>query len=404
MGYTAVRGGLSAIEHAEALAADKPRGVDALGLRQISGHLALALARVMAEGGVCDQELASLALKQAEGDTLEAAFLLRAYRSTLPRVGYSLTVSGREMVVNRRISSVYRDIPGGQVLGLTRDYSRRLLDFALAHTETAPIPAANGTTSLSGGGLLPNGLTADRHGWLSYGEGVTGAGGAAGAVGGADGEADADDSRDFPLVIDVLREEGLLGPAPTAADTGEPVDITREPPRFPMPRSGVLQTLARGEAGAMLMLAYSSMRGYGGTGHGAIAELRGGELPVRIAHPLTGRPVTLGHIEVSETHYISGGHASKQEPDQADYRLGYGLSLGRDERRAISMAVIDSSLRNASPNDKSPVADQEFVVYHIDSVEASGFVEHLKLPHYVTFQAGVQRSRRFRELLEASRA
>jgi alpha-D-ribose 1-methylphosphonate 5-triphosphate synthase subunit PhnI len=161
--------------------------------------------------------------------------------------------------------------------------------------------------------------------------------------------------------------------------------------------------LARGEAGSMLMLAYSSMRGYGGTGHGAVAELRAGELPVRISHPITGRPVTIGHVEASEVHYIAGGFSSLQESQVADYQLGYGLVVGRDERKAISMSIIDCSLRFAKPSDSMPVANQEFVVSHVDSVESSGFVEHLKLPHYVTFQAGLQRSRKLRELVEASR-
>ena len=152
----------------------------------------------------------------------------------------------------------------------------------------------------------------------------------------------------------------------------------------------------------MLMLAYSSMRGYGGTGHGAIAELRSGELPVRISHPITGRPVTIGHIQASEVHYIAGGFASKQESDIPDYQLGYGLVAGRDERKAISMAIIDASLRFANPGETAPIANQEFVVSHVDSVESSGFVEHLKLPHYVTFQAGMQRAKKFRELVEAS--
>ena len=65
------------------------------------------------------------------------------------------------------------------------------------------------------------------------------------------------------------------------------------------------------------------------------------------------------------------------------------------------MAIIDCSLRFAKPGDNLPVANQEFVVSHVDSVESSGFVEHLKLPHYVTFQAGLQRARKFRELVEA---
>jgi alpha-D-ribose 1-methylphosphonate 5-triphosphate synthase subunit PhnI len=132
MGYTAVRGGLAAIESAAALVDDMPVNSDApVRIDQIERHLQIAVGRVMAEGGLVDPELAALAIKQAEGDVIEAAFLLRAYRSTLPRLGYSHATNGNEMLVLRRVSSVFRDIPGGQMLGLTRDYTQRLLNFAL---------------------------------------------------------------------------------------------------------------------------------------------------------------------------------------------------------------------------------------------------------------------------------
>jgi alpha-D-ribose 1-methylphosphonate 5-triphosphate synthase subunit PhnI len=379
MGYTAVRGGLEAIESAAQLVEEMPTNSQSpVGLEQVNRHLQLAAGRVMAEGGLVDPELAALAIKQAEGDLIEAAFLLRAYRSTLPRLGYSHAVNGKDMLVLRRVSSVFRDIPGGQVLGRTRDYTQRLLNFDLAGHHTKG-EARDGNHA---DGFSHNGAGSNNHPFSSQGEG-------------AGGEV-------YPLVIDFLRDEGLMAAAREVPPTEEPFDVTRTPPSFPMPRSGWLQVLARGEAGSMLMLAYSSMRGWGGTGHGAIAELRYGELPVRISHPITGRPVTIGHVDASEVHYVAGGFASLQESEVPDYQLGYGLVVGRDERKAISMSIIDCSLRFAKPSDTMPVANQEFVVSHVDSVESSGFVEHLKLPHYVTFQAGVQRARRFRELVEAS--
>jgi len=278
---------------------------------------------------------------------------------------------------------VFRDMPGGQVLGLTRDYTQRLLNFGLLDGARS-----NGTGAgrLNGRDALTLALSQEARG-LDAG-------------GGVEGEAASGDA--YPNVIDFLREEALMAPAPERPPEDEPFDVTRTPPVFPLPRSGWLQVLARGEAGSMLMLAYSSMRGWGGTGHGAIAELRYGELPVRISHPVTGRPVKIGHVEACEVHYIAGGFASLQESEAADYQMGYGLVVGRDERKAISMSIIDCSLRFAKSSDNMPVANQEFVVSHVDSVESSGFVEHLKLPHYVTFQAGMQRSRRFRELVEAS--
>lgn len=358
MGYTAVRGGLDAIERAEALVARMPVCSDnPIRPNQVTDHLAIAADRVMAEGGLIDARLAALAVKQAEGDLIEAAFLLRAYRSTLPRLGYSVAVSGSEMVVLRRISSIFKDIPGGQLLGLTRDYTQRLLDFGLL-ADDAPCEV--------------------------------------------DAAAASDEQPEFPNVIDFLREEGLLAPPPASQSETEPFDMTRMPLRFPAPRSASLQVLARGEAGGMLLLAYSSMRGYGGVGHGALGELRGGELPVRISHPVTGRPATIGWIRVTEVHYLSGGHGSLQEGEAEEYQLGYGLVAGRDERKAISMAIIDASLRYATGSKTQPVANQEFVLTHIDSIESSGFVEHLKLPHYVTFQSGLQRARKFRELMGAT--
>ena len=36
------------------------------------------------------------------------------------------------------------------------------------------------------------------------------------------------------------------------------------------------------------------------------------------------------------------------------------------------------------------------MLYHSDNVEASGFVQHLKLPHYVDFQANLELLRRLR--------
>ncbi|TIT77212.1 MAG: carbon-phosphorus lyase complex subunit PhnI, partial [Mesorhizobium sp.] len=45
--------------------------------------------------------------------------------------------------------------------------------------------------------------------------------------------------------------------------------------------------------------------------------------------------------------------------------------------------------------------DEEFVISHSDNVQATGFVEHLKLPHYVDFQAELDLVRRMRAEYEA---
>lgn len=358
MGYTSVRGGRQAIEYAEWLAMRAvrdprvPLPVDTIGRK-----LSLAVDQVMGEGGLYDARLGALALKQAEGDLIEAGFLIRAYRSTLPHLGYSLSVSGDRMRVVRRISAAFRDIPGGQLLGRTRDYTQRLLDHSLGD-------------DASDDEDLPSVSTVDEPAAPS-----------------------------LPLVVEALRDEGLLERRPSAPPEGEPADITRDPPRFPAPRSARLQMLARGETGTMLGMAYACLRGFGP--HPTIGELRSGDLPVLIAHPFTGRTARVGWVEATEAHNLYGGRASKATPGP-DFSLSYGIAAGRNERKAISMGILDESLRNGATD--SPLADQEFVLQHIDSVAAMGFVEHLKLPHYVTFQASVQRSDRLADLIRASEA
>ena len=164
--YVAVKGGESAIAAAHRLLAEKRRGdrsVPALGVDQILGQLPLAVDRVMGEGSLYDRRLAALAIKQARGDLIEAIFLVRAYRTTLPRFGSSVPVDTGEMVIERRISATFKDLPGGQLLGPTFDYTHRLLDPSLEDdiaiegaeadvSETRAVPRV--TDLLAGDGLI----------------------------------------------------------------------------------------------------------------------------------------------------------------------------------------------------------------------------------------------------------
>ena len=321
----------------------------------------------MSEAGLYSETLAALAFKQSEGDITEAVFLLRAYKSTLERVGYSLPVDTEKMKVWRRISSAFKNIPGGQLLGRTRDYTQRLLDYALL-TESRNEPTPTTATQT------------------------------------------VESPRKFGRVSDVLRGEGLMAPLQPQEEK-EPFDITRESLKFPAARSACLQTLARGESGAMVAFAYSSMRGYGAV-HPTISELRYGKAPVEFLHPLTGRPVRIGYVRLTEVEGIAHaynaegkggdettmqGAARSDESNEAKplFDLGYGLIFGQNERKAISMAILDKALELGGD---APTGDQEFVLYHVDSVESSGYVEHLKLPHYVTFQSSLDRAREERRL------
>ncbi len=78
---------------------------------------------------------------------------------------------------------------------------------------------------------------------------------------------------------------------------------------------------------------------------------------------------------------------SATEPPQ--FTRGYGLAFGQSERKAMAMALVDRALRARELGEEvvAPAQDEEFVLSHSDNVQATGFVEHLKLPHYVDFQA-----------------
>ena len=72
---------------------------------------------------------------------------------------------------------------------------------------------------------------------------------------------------------------------------------------------------------------------------------------------------------------------------------GYGAVFGRNENKAIAMAIIDRELENKGPYTSQ---NEEFVLTHGDSLEMNGFISHLKLPHYVTFQSKLDAVRKTR--------
>ncbi len=371
MGYVAVKGGQDAIENANKLVdyfrwkgRTEPIRVD-----QARTQMRLAVDRAMGEGSLYAPEHAALALLQVEGDSFEAAFHLRAYRATLERRYFSETLNTREMFVHRRISSTFREIPGGQILGPTRDYSFRLLNPAL-------LEASLGSIEAFIQGLQDQIDPAKLHGMTTY-----------------------------KKVIDIFLNEGLMSRQPRPDEDRRVFDVTREAIKFPVPRSAVLQMLARAETGALMCMAYSTMRGFGES-HGTVGELRVGEVPVRIVDR-RGRKRYVGKIKVTETEMVGGGRHRSAEPGRGAARgeepalsIGYGLCFGQNETKGISMGMVESALR--SPNPDNPANSQEFVLYHTEVIEAYGFTNHLKLPHYVTFQAGLESSRRVARLKAAA--
>lgn len=348
--YVAVKGGERAIDNAHAWLAEARRGdaeVAELSVPQIREQLALAVNRVMAEGSLYDPDLAALAIKQARGDLIEAVFLIRAYRTTLPRFGSSVPVETGQMAISRRISATFKDLPGGQVLGPTFDYTHRLLDFALAAEGESPVAPR-----------VPTVPEAVAH------------------------------------VTSFLNRDGLIEATPEGEAT--PPDLTREPLELPATRPLRLQALTRGDEGFVLGLAYSTQRGYGRT-HAFVGELRIGSVMVEMEIPELGFAIEIAEIELSECETVNQFKGSKTEPPQ--FTRGYGLVFGQNERKSISMSLVDRALRWKELGEDfvgAPAQDEEFVLSHADNVQATGFLEHIKLPHYVDFQAELEMIRRLR--------
>jgi alpha-D-ribose 1-methylphosphonate 5-triphosphate synthase subunit PhnI len=358
--YIAVKGGEAAIAASWHLLAEARRGDPALReleVAQVREQLGLLVDRVMAEGSLHDPELAALALKQARGDAIEAAFLLRAYRTTLPRFGFTEPVDTAAMRVQRRVSAIFKDLPGGQLLGPTFDYTQRLLDFNLLDAAaTAPRqgPATSPTVA-----------------------------------------APEEDAQAEPA-LSRLVAEGLVEPALPSAGDPEPPDITRDPPAYPLPRSARLQMLSRADEGWLLGLAYSTQRGYANT-HPFVGEVRHGAVPVSLVPDELGFPIEIGEIELTECQMVNQFVGSASAPPQ--FTRGQGIAFGHAERRAMAMSLVDRVLRADEFDEErtSPAQQQEFALPHGDNIEASGFVQHLKLPHYVTFESELQMVRALRE-------
>ena len=363
--YVAVKGGEQAILNSYKLLEIQRRGDEAvpeLSIAQIMQQMKLAVDRVMTEGSVYDRELAALAIKQASGDLVEAIFLLRAYRATLPRLGSTKPLDTGRMQLDRRVSATFKDLPGGQILGPTYDYTQRLLNFSLLasqdHSDAeqkqprAPESTVNATL-------------------------------------------DANEKRTATKVIELLNQENLIEKHPIPSGDPAPNDLTRKPVKFPADRPTRLQNLARGDEGFLLSMAYSTQRGYAHS-HPFVGEIRLGTVAVELEPEELGFVISIGDIEITECEMVNQFAGSKTEPPK--FTRGYGLAFGHCERKAMAMSLVDRSLRAAELGEEvqSPAQMPEFVLSHSDSLEASGFVQHLKLPHYVDFQAELDLVRKMR--------
>lgn len=403
MGYVAVKGGTEAIEASiRRLTWERYKHGVVLDVGRIRAGFRGLIDQVMSEASLYDEDIAALCIKQAEGNPEEAVFTLRAFRSTLPRRHYSFTVDSESMMIERRISATFKEIPGGQILGASYDYVHRLVDFDLVD-ETDQ-------TALD---------------WMSRWSASSGAvGSETVSMAGYPAENGADkgdlrersDGDDLPIgrlpkVLDYLRQEGLM--RQVIQDDTPPKDITKESLTFPASRSERLQILTRGQTGTVTSLGYASLRGYGPLLHPTVAELRVGKIPITVPNPLAdhgsrSRDLVaeddgyyIGAIRVTEVESVVPVSVPRgQGRSDIEFDLGYGICYGQNETKAIAMSLLDQCLENADSG--HPSYDEEFVLLHIDSVEATGFISHLKLPHYVTFQSELDAVRRTRMNAQSS--
>lgn len=362
MAYVAVKGGEAAIQESiEGLRYERLKKKEILEINSIQAGLRGLIDQIMSESSLYSEELASIAIKQTEGNAEEAVLLLRAYRSTLPRKHYSRLVKTEDMQVERRISAGFKDIPGGQLLGSAYDYTHRLMDFSLVEETKAEAMK-----------------------WLEAYENRINEG--------------SSPIEALPKVVAYLRKEGLLREYPE--DSREPKDITTKSMAFPTERSERLQALTRGMSSAVTALGYAAIRGYSQL-HPTVGELRIGSLPLYIPNPLSLQEASaeedfyIGEIKATEVEslipIVKESQGGKKE---IIFEIGYGICFGQNETKAIAMSILDQCLER--PSKEFPTHDEEFVLLHIDGVEASGFISHLKLPHYVTFQSELDRVRRSR--------
>lgn len=347
MAYVATRGGEQAIQQSEQLFHELRGTVTPRFVHTLMQTMPYLVDRVMSEAGLYAPELAALALAQSGGDLYESVLLLRAYCSTQPRLTYAQPVQSADLFTVRRISAAFKEIPGGQILGPSLDYSHRLLRFDLldgAPAAKAVEPAAQPANKV------------------------------------------------YPTVAGWQRDQDLIAPLPppTPFDAHQIPDITREPVGFPAPRAHRLQALARADTGGTLALGYASMRGYGLT-HPTINELRLAYADVNLTHPLTGKTFSAGRIRVSQAEVVSTGGGTPEKPM---LELGFCATLGWNEVKVIAASMLDMEMDKADPH---PAHKEEFVLYHTEAVEASGFCIHFKLPHYVTFSSSMDNIRNVRE-------
>lgn len=342
MSYVAIKGGTEAIRNSKRFFRSELKAAETITDTALTRGLRFSCDRILGEGALYTEKLAAEAIRRSGGDLLEAAFYLRAHRSTCQRIGHAELIDTGDIHLLRRISSAFKDIAGGQILGPSCDYVIRLL---------ARIVDRNGESS---------GLKFEQP----------------------------EENLRLASALKPLRQNDQIATLP--CEENAPFDVTRTFPLPPYPRSSLMQVMARGETGAMLAFAYTSMRGYGDV-HPTIGDLRLGMADIHFRHPFSEKEVKIGTIRLTACETVGSFH---RDPKDNKLRLsvGYGFCFGFNETKAIAMSILDLAMHHNSYSvgGTNLATSPEMVIHHVDAIESMGFTNHFKLPHYVTFQADLQ--------------
>ncbi len=365
------KGGTAAILAAEDLnrASRDQRGIDEVDTGQITALFGRTLDRVMGEAGLWDEDTAAAAVLQATGDLPEAVHLLRAHRSTMPRLGVSEPVDPDDVRLLRRIVPATRTPEGPQLLGDTVDYSARLLRRP---GEPDPLPPSDALLAELAAFAATRSAEAE----------------------GSDPQTDLPDEAPRRYSAWMRTRDRLVDREdPTDPD---PFDLATRPVILPVDRSALLAAMAQAETGGLINMWYRSILGPDGYAneHVTLGEVRHVRTDVRVRHPHTGDPVTVGQLRFSECEAI--GHLDDRGEDSSRFDVGYGIALGHNERKVIAMATLDLAAHRYGSGEDG-LALQQLLMMTTDPLASNGFLEHLKLPHYVTFRSQLDRAEAARQ-------
>lgn len=345
------KGGTSAILAAEALLHERSAASANIPAEDVYAAIPELVDQVMGEGGLWAPEVAARAVLQAAGDTAEAVHLLRSHRSTLPRLAFTEPVDPDSMQLCRRVIPAHRQPDGPQLLGASFDYSPRLI-------------AAEGGDPLGVGEeeLLGDNVPTIRE------------------------HAD----RPVQRFTQWLRERDLLTERGGEVDE-EPYDLTLRPITLPASRFAVLSAMTIAETGALVNTWYRGVTGPDGHTDESVTlgDVRYGHLDIRVTHPHIGRPVTVVQIDATDAEAVDC--LDSRGEDTSRFEAGYGFALGHNERKAIAMSAMDLAATRFAD---TPAGDhlEQVLMHTTDGLAANGLLEHLKLPHYVTFHSQVDRA------------